>query len=151
MPNDLFFMDFETFLAPIFHEIFDFFRKHRKSENHAPVHTGIRKKMFRHLKKHPFSNDFSIKFSCFFWNPSWIDFFSIFGRFWTKKGDFGPLLGSSWGPKSTLGATFSAQKSTFELPGYPGKRSWSRPGAQKPPKMTPGTPRAPFLSIFERF
>ena len=63
-----------------------------------------------HLVWPPFSHHLFINFSCFFRNPSRIDFLPILFRFLPEKCDFGALLGPSGVPKSTLGATFSANK-----------------------------------------
>jgi len=87
-------------------------------------------------------SSFFINFLCFFWNPPWNDFWEFFLIFLIKI----VFLTTHWRPKgvpkSTLGATLSAQNLTFDLAAFAPERFFlidlvrGRPPTKSIKKMT---------------
>ena len=91
-------------------------------------------------------------------NPSRIPFLEVPSAGFHSKSGFGAISDFPRVPKSTLGATFSAQKVPRGADQTPPGRSWSRPGRcmlpfcrQKQPETVQGSILTDFPGIWERF
>ena len=75
-PKGRCFMDFEVMLVSIFNVCCDLSKMSKTTKSRCGCsHSSILR--IQHLQNHSFFNEFSIKFSCFFWNRSWNDFLAI--------------------------------------------------------------------------
>ena len=66
---------------------------------------------------------------------------------YARKRDIGPIFGFAGVARSTLGATFSVKKSTFQFPAFVRNRSWNRPGRDWAPETLQGTIFIDFLML----
>jgi len=142
--------DFHRFWTPFWHPFFDFFRKLRKIEHHAPALAGCSGNVVQDVSGIQKSMIFRSIFHCFFMffpEPLPDLLFLVFFNMITKKVIFGPPSKSTGLPKWHPKSHFSAKKPEK----FGGPRHFSRSRNRLASKRPPGAFRTSFLSIFDAF